>query len=213
MSDTVWVSAAYYDTTLIKPFNADVILEDLGRAAELSRRHGRGEALSPDEFPKAFYGKFRHKTYARQPDLFMAGGFWCVSATCADVLRRFDLRPGGLVPVRLFQHDRTTPVEGEYFGLNFGAIERAFVPEHSKANYSKISNTWTFLPKPADDDFAVAPAALEGADLWTDPTLLMGFFVSDRLAEALKAAKVSRNFRLKRCRVEAVEQATRGLPA
>ena len=52
MSDTVWVSAAYYDTTLIKPFNADVTLEDLGRAAELSRRHGRGEALSPDEFDR-----------------------------------------------------------------------------------------------------------------------------------------------------------------
>ena len=202
MGDTVWVSAACHDRTLIKFFNADVTLEDLARAAELNRRHDRGEALSPDEFPKAFYGKLRHKTYERQPNLFVAGGFWCVSAACADVLRRFDLRPGSLFPVRLFQHDRATPVEGEYFGLGFGAVKQALLPEQSRADQETILvNKWTLAPKPADDDLAVAPAALEGADLWMDPKLFRGFFVSDRLAQALKAAKVSWNFRLKRCRV------------
>lgn len=201
MSNAVWVSDAHGDTRLIKPFDSALRFSDFERALQTARRYNRNEALAPGEFPDTYYGKYRNRRMPRQPDLFLAGGFWCVSAACADVLRRFDLRPGGLHPVRLFQNDRETPVEGEYFGLGFGAVKHALLPDQSKMDCREMSERWSLRSTAEDDDVAVTPAVLEAADLWTDPKLFLGFFVSDRLAQALKAAKVARNFRLKRCRV------------
>ncbi len=53
----------------------------------------------------------------------------------------------------------------------------------------------------ADDDYALAPEALEVPDLWIDLTVNSSFFMSGRLAEALVDEKLTKNMFLTRCRV------------
>ena len=48
---------------------------------------------------------------------------------------------------------------------------------------------------------AVDETALAGPDLWIEPRVMDAFSLSDRLAPALKAAKLARDFGLFRCRV------------
>lgn len=52
-----------------------------------------------------------------------------------------------------------------------------------------------------DDDIAVTPNALEGADIWGDEHIGVGFFVSPNLGAALHKAGLAKAFHLMRCRV------------
>lgn len=52
-----------------------------------------------------------------------------------------------------------------------------------------------------DNDIAVSRQALDGPDIWIDPLLWNGLFISDRLARALKIAKRASTFHLAKCRV------------
>ncbi|MGL4238286.1 hypothetical protein [Tabrizicola sp.] len=48
---------------------------------------------------------------------------------------------------------------------------------------------------------AITRAALEGADLWGDELVEIGFFVSPRLGKALDKAGLAKVFHLRRCRI------------
>jgi len=128
--ETVWVSSAMVDSRLVKPFTSDLFQNDANTAAETTRQNEKGIPLRADQFPKEIFVMYKGKKYKKLPAIFNASGFWVVSTACADVLRQFDLGEGALYPTKLFQHDRTTPVEGEYFCLNFGNQKQAFVPEY-----------------------------------------------------------------------------------
>lgn len=92
---------------------------------------------------------------------------------------------------------------GQYYSLNFGNTKRAFVPSLSKnvreSPYSK--GRYQLYPIAVDDDVAVTSAALDGAGIWIDPDLGLAFFVSERLARALRASGCDKRFKLRRCRV------------
>ena len=139
----------------------------------------------------------------RQPDIFRDGNFLIISAVFADVLSQFDLGKTCLYPVEVFEHDRETPVGGYYKLLALGERKRAFRPEHSDQTYQKKlgkHDIWSYLIV-ENDTIAVDASALDGPDLWVDPRLIMTFFLSDRLAKALRAAKVARRLKLKSCKV------------
>ena len=110
---------------------------------------------------------------------------------------------GSLYPVKVFQKDKKTPVEGEYFCINFGAVKHAFVPEESpsaKENpYRK--GYWKIGLLPQDDGIAVTSGALKGPDLWVDSGIHEALFASGRLVEAMKKAGVAKVFQWRRCRV------------
>ena len=141
----------------------------------------------------------------KQPDIFSAGGVWAVSAACADVLRSADLGQSSLYPTKLFQHDRKTAIEGEYFCLNFGDTKEVFSrddsPRARTPDYQDPVTYWLLPFDLKDGDIAVTSAALDGPDLWIDPKMKDAFFLSDRLVQALKAAKLTRRFGLRKCRV------------
>ena len=200
----VWVSGAPVDPTLIKGFDTDVALADQKLAVDALRKSAAGVPLPAERFPKEFYGEYYDKSYKKQPDIFMAGGFWCVSKACADVLNQHDLGETKLYPAKFFQHDRKRPVEGEYFCLALGEQKQAFLPEESP-NCRKPHETvdiWKLpLGKVNDNDCAVSEAALGGAVLWADPLVRHAFFLSDELVQSLKAAKLTRRWGLRRCRI------------
>jgi len=201
--DIVWASRAFQDTSRIKHFTSNTWIEDLQKAGDAAERNERGELLPADRFPSDLYAKYPDKWEKRQPDLFQGGGGWIVSMECADVLRQFDLGKTALYPVKIFQHNRTTPVEGEYYCLAFGETKTAFLPKHSPRVPKRYETVelWILPLGIKNDDLAVSPVALSGPDLWIDPLVHDAFFLSDRLAQALRAAKVSRPFGLRRCRV------------
>ena len=119
-TDTVWISRAMEDSSLMKPFRSDLFERDQDKAMEAMQQNTKGESLPAERFPREQYFKYPDKKAKRQPDIFNPSSLCTVSAACADVLRQFDLGEGGLYPTKLFQHDHTTPVEGDYFCLNFG---------------------------------------------------------------------------------------------
>jgi hypothetical protein len=200
--EIVWVSGAPKDSTLVKGFDNDLRVADRMDAV---KRNDAGEALPPERFPKEFYRK-SHEKAQKLPDLANSGGFWLVSAAVADVLRSGNLGRTSLYPTQVFRNRKKTPLEGAYFCLNFGEQKRAFLPELSPLAernwYDKIDRGYRYLPSlPKDGDIAVDRTARDGPDLWVDPLLRDGFFLSDRLVRALRAAKLTRRLSLRRCRV------------
>ncbi|MCV9963343.1 hypothetical protein OIU34_15660 [Pararhizobium sp. BT-229] len=192
------------DSSRIKGFTADPLPTgmDLGQMAELNQA---GERMSAEHFPKEIFAEYPDKKEKKQADLVLAAGAVVVSAACADVLRQFDLGHSSLYPIRLFQHDRKTPVEGEYFCLNIGERKDTFLREHSQRVLEYGIGGFRMRPSLQDDDVAVSPISLERPDLWVSPPLKRIFFLSDRLTQALRAAKMSRVFGFRACRIVEAE--------
>ncbi|WP_429807411.1 hypothetical protein [Ensifer sp. B1-9] len=196
----VWVSRAFMDSTRIKGFTADPLPTgmSLGQMAELNQA---GERMSAEHFPKEIFAEYPDKKEKKQADLVLAAGAVVVSAACADILRQFDLGHSSLYPIKLFQYDRKTPVEGEYFCLNIGERKDTFLPEYSPSVRVLGSKRMKMPPNLQDDDVAVSATARNGPDLWVSPPLIRLFFLSDRLTQALRAAKMGRVFGFRACRI------------
>jgi hypothetical protein len=202
MSDVVWVSNAYGDTTLTESFRPDISYVDKSLSAERVKRHKAGEAVGADEFPKQFQRRFVEDDQTKLPDFFSAGGWWCVSERFADVIHPFDLGGGGLYPVRMLASDGTTPLPGRFFGLDFGGRKNCVVPEQSRLRPADFPGVPPLVPfDHRDDDIVVTRAALEGADIWVDPGLFHSLFFSDRLMKALKSNGLAERPEMKRGRV------------
>jgi hypothetical protein len=198
------------DSTLVKAITCDELKTDPDPIIETMENSRKGQPMPADRFPKRLHGEYRDVHIKKLPDIFMAGGFWVVSAACADVLRQFDLGQTALYPVEIFQHDKKTRVEGDYFHLAFGEVKNVFEPDEtpdatglSTGATQKPIRFWRPRAGFEDGNIAVNKLALEGVDLWIDPSLLRTFFLSDALVKALKAATMTRRFGLRKCRVVA----------
>ncbi len=169
-------------------------------------RHVRGESQPREAFPEALY-VFDRKQFARMGDLFTAGSFYAVKGKLAEVLSRFDLGQGSLIPFPIYQDDKVTPVTGEFFVWSLGAHKNAFLLEQSPKirtagiGRSTMSGQWTVDPNVEDGDIALSSASAGPPDVWCDPRLLWSLFLADALVAALRAAKVKTDFRLRRCRL------------
>ena len=205
---TVWMSDAMYDSTLMKAFTT-IEVENKSEPAyeetiDAIRRNKAGEPLPENRFPKNLHVSRKGKRYSKLPEMFSAGGFWVVSAACAEIMGQFNLGKSSLYPVTFFQHDQKTPIDGEYFHLNFGETLTAFEPDQTPSAMVRghpNSKKWTLPPGLKDGEIAINKIALEGPDLWLDPSVPSTFFLSDDLVQALKKAKLTRRFKLKKCRI------------
>lgn len=177
------------------------------KVSEASKRHYQGEALDRGDFTEAA-AVWAEKNFNRTKDLFTAGPFYAVKGKLAEVLKDFNLGKGGLVPFTIFKADLVTPLEGEFFLLNFGGPKNSFLPDESNSERVRTlfvdkqtgQAMWTISPR-SDDDIALSPAALEGADMWCERTIHRTLFMSDALVRALRAAKVKVDFELNACRI------------
>ncbi|WP_129140051.1 hypothetical protein [Modicisalibacter coralii] len=168
---TVWATNIFTNSDLIYAFFADNYLEDEDAAWDAMKRANRGEPLPVERFPREMYVLSQYNKYKKLPHIFKAGGFWVVSQRFAEVLRRFELGKTTLHPVRLFQHDRTTPFDGEYFCLAFGETKETFVPEESpEAGQSPLMSKDRWKPSLGREDYGLALCrkSLQGVDLWME---------------------------------------------
>ncbi|WP_129140048.1 imm11 family protein [Modicisalibacter coralii] len=201
---TVWATNALTDTALLYGFNGDNYEKDPKKAVESMRRSDRGVASGDDSWPREMYFVSPYKKLSKLPAIFSAGGVWVVSQRFAEVLRRFELGKTTLHPVRLFQHDRTTPFDGEYFCLAFGETKDTFVPEESpEAGQSPLMSKDIWKPSLGREEYGLALCrkSLQGVDLWMEKKMMNVFFLSDRLYQALNAEKLAKPLAPYRCRV------------
>jgi hypothetical protein len=211
MADCAWMSVASLDAGIIKPLRSEMSFADdesLQKAyADAGHAAGNGQPIPAEFLPRTVFGwRGRHDSSkpltGRLPHL-CTSDFWFVSSEVADVLRRFDLGGCKLHPVEVLMEDRKTPLPGSYFILEFNSWKDVFVadasPDIAMASGSKTRRRpWLSTP---DDAAALSRQALEGADIWWNPNILRTFFLSDRLVQALRAAKVDKPFSLRRCRI------------
>ena len=169
------------------------------------RRHREGYALARTEFPEA-EAVWNENRFSKRRDLFFVGPFFAVQGKLAEVLSRFDLGEGGLLPFTIYQADLETPYPGEFFLLNFGCRKDTLVPESSKkvSKFVVVKKTGQQLWKVDDwieDAVVLRDAALEGPDLWFEEALYNKIFVSDALAQAIIDIGMKDVFALEECRI------------
>lgn len=202
MNNRAWVSGAMADPRQLRPLTNDIGEADLQRCVDITDRNSLGERLCAESFPQAIWpAEHAERSWDEMPDLFYGFGYWVVSKACADILKQFDLGGGALYPVDVFKKDRKTRVRGEYFCLNFGNVKRAFLPDKSPKTRDHPVNRRALPFVLSDFDIALSTDSLNGPDIWIDPLLAYAFFLSGPLGDALKAAKVSRWFKLKKCQI------------
>jgi hypothetical protein len=176
-------------------------------AHEARVRNERGFALCREDFPEAS-AVWNEKMYSKVHDFFRIGPFHAVKGKTAEVLSRFDLGHGGLIRYPIYKADLETPMDGEFFLLNFGARKDSFLPEQSEnvvmrgVRAATGQQIWKINSWHGDGDVALAPSALEGSDLWFEEVVSYGgIFMSDALAQALIDIGQKDLFALKKCQI------------
>jgi hypothetical protein len=208
MSGYVWISTAKGHPSNMRPmthgFSDDPQQLELACAARA--KNDAGESVPAESFPSEIYGASHAKeSDYNLPNIFFAGLFWVVSKAAADVMRQFDLGGGGLYPAKVLKKDRTTPVDGEWFCINFGNQKQAFLPEQSANSSERYIRDGRkgWFPRAAmkDMDFAFTADAASGPDIWLDHDVGDCILFSAALGDALKKAKADKGFFLKKGRV------------
>jgi hypothetical protein len=214
MGETIWASGLFQDTTLLRGF-WDRNLGDppesksnpeVGSNPRLARecRVNEGEVFAPAELPSKFYKVTREDEYVGDPQFHslpkaFSSQYAFVNEEIAALMRDFDLADHALHPVELYLHKCETPIEKQYYLLNFGVqkktIDRANCVIDTKGARIKqrpaIKPLYRFplgsLMK--GNKYFFYQGASDGKDLWVDPEIDRAFFVSDRLRATLKKAK------------------------
>lgn len=203
----VWVSNPGSDSSLIFGFTCALADEDNDAIVAKIRAFKRGVILEENSLPGTMWinKQFPKDDRRTLPHILSAGGFLAVSEAFAGVLSGFDLGRTQLRPVALLKSDRKTPFSGTYYFLNIGEVHKHFAPEYSTRFMPMPKSRSSYIagvsPDLRDGDIWVARVALDGPDLWLDDTLSGSLFMSDRLVNELRAAKLTRRVPLGRCPV------------
>jgi hypothetical protein len=170
------------------------------------QRHMKGFVLQRTDFPEAI-AVFDEKRFSKIKDLFYIGPFLGVKGKLAEVLSRFDLGEGGLIPFTIYQADLVTPYPGKYFLLNFGCRKNSLLPEQcedaKKAWIDKDTKRqiWDINWLKPKAEVVVHAKALEGPDLWFEEAVYDKIFMKDALAQAINDIGMGDIFKFHECKV------------
>jgi hypothetical protein len=166
------------------------------------RRYVQGHPVSPVHFPEAS-AIYAPERFPPEHPVSIAGFGYLVHDRLAEILRRFDIGPGGLIPHVIYEADEVTPIAEQWWYLGLGAQKRSFLPARSrkvltvfdgKGLKDSIYQPW---PDRRDDDLTFSAAALEGPDLWAEAELHSCLLLSQPLGQALIDADLGEVFRLR----------------
>lgn len=206
-ADCIWLSRAMQDPRNgrgLRPLTWEPGNRLLApKEEDLYRRSRTGEVVEEHEFVKDLYFPKEWNDHKKPIRHIMTYGMFVVTEKAADVLKNFDLGEGSLYPVNLYKPDRKTKIDGNFYHLNIAAKKNAFLPEKCQGRiyrpYGDAYEIWTANPDHEDDEYVFSPEALNRPDLWFDERINSSFFISNRLMEALKTAKVAKDWRALRC--------------
>ncbi len=204
MTDRVWACTGQRNSELTRGFWTHVQGEErppgfsMGEEADTFRRNERGEPLPASRFPQRLY--VRRPVRTKKSVLpYAHSGHHFLSGEAAAIVAAHDLGQGALHRATLFDNDKTTVLSEDLHLLAIGNAKRTIWIERSP-DLERIYPDEEFyrLPYEATRTAVLArPEALEGPDLWADPQVRGGFFLSDRLGQALVVAKLKRALRLR----------------
>ena len=214
MADLVYNCCVLWNSDCIFKFQNDPDFidgegaNDLKQSRAVSFRNWQGDRLPAAAFPKRLFGLpletdfGEAETYNELPNLIWSIAV-LVSRQAADIIEGFNLGFGALYPIELIYHDGKTPMEGEYFVLNFGNAISGYLPSQSPVtNVNQWALGYFTVPNPnLDYNIALSSKVLLGSDIWVDPNLQDVFFVRGGLAEALIAAGMQNDFQFRRCKI------------
>jgi len=207
MTDCIWLSNVYGDSMSLRGFRSmrpdhDGKNPDPRTVAAITKAK-RGELLPAEDVPTDFFAVAHWADHRKAPLDIFTNGFLIITEESAAVLRQFDLGACRLHPVRLWHPDRKTRFGTGHYVLNFASRKDAFLPDRSPRmkRVPLTPDRWSPPTNLQDNEFGFTKAALHAPDLWWDRRIVYGFFLSHRLAQALKAAKLAKHWRLFRCPV------------
>ncbi len=107
----IWVSNVLNDSSLV--VGTDVDSEESARKSIFKREYPANKDL-----PARLYAHYKDEAFDKGlPELFTGGGGTKISPKLADIFRQFNLGSGRTCPLKLYLHDRKTPVDLEIFLL------------------------------------------------------------------------------------------------
>lgn len=212
MNNEIWVSEAPLRSENAKAtFDNLIPVDDVFDEAyyftmNVRDQNNRGAKLEAERFPHHIFSnktqKGRRQTFT---DFFRSRKVPVISQAAAETFKQFDMGYCSLFPVSVTLSDGTTPVGNGWYCLNYANTKETIIPEKpigmmpvANASGEPLFIVGGYLK---DDQLSVQASALAGADIWVDHRMLSGFFVSGRLAKAIKAAKL-KGFYLSRCKLD-----------
>jgi hypothetical protein len=138
------------------------------------------------------------------PSIFF-NGFTFVSEEVARIIDQHNAGASKTYAVDVYQWDKKTKVPGNFKTLNFGNVKNCLITAESQSieqnPYIKHPHFTCRRSRLKDGDLKVSSSALDGANIWIDPTLHHAFFIAGKLAEALIAGGFQKDFAMKRCAI------------
>lgn len=175
-------------------------------ARQARERSSQGYKIARAQFPEGV-AVWNEKAFARARDFLFLSGFLTVKQKFADVLNRFDLGGGELVPVPLFKADLTTPWPEPYYYINYGGSKDTLLARGSRnlrlmyENAETGASLYSTHAAFGDADMALSQQAKDGADIGIERRVHSKLFLSGALVDALLAAKINVDLELKTCRI------------
>lgn len=211
--DTVWWVAG-----TVPPTNATVEIthpplaldESIARRSDVIQRGARiDEATFPTRLtmntpfdPAA--GLFRG---GRRLPTFFYQDMFCIAHEAIDIFAAHDLGEAQFRAVDIFEMDGETRIDEPVRILVPGNATTAFSMQHSPEVEKATLPVPELLAAPVasfmmkNGDVAVTRDVLGGPDVWIDPTFRRTFFLSDRMARALREAGLADDFDLRWARL------------
>ncbi|MGL4325576.1 MAG: hypothetical protein ACRCTD_16190 [Beijerinckiaceae bacterium] len=179
MSDRAWMSGIMGDSSIgdkqgirIKYYNTEwepakhQIPLKPPHVWDALNKYYAGYALTQEELPEAI-ALWNRGCFRRTKELFMGGFVYAVRGKLAEVLSEFNLgEKSGLVPFDIIQDDVKTPLDGQYYYVNWDGHKDTFLPEKSQnvelfaRNVEKDIEWWDPTLDAVDKDIALSSSAL-----------------------------------------------------
>lgn len=195
MRNSIWACDALVFPSLIRGFWAD--LDDgsprVFTAEEqlaICMANEKGESLPRKSFPERAYWCRPKKSTPDLPPI-MHSSFIFMRGDVVEIIEKFDLGGGALYSVELYENDKVTKIDVDYYCLNIGNKKDTLLVEKSAGLYSDEMNMPGIYSLPVgitaenNRQIVVDKSALKGPDIWADPKVWQSFFLSGRLAERL----------------------------
>lgn len=210
MSDCVWFSQLEVSGgELFRDYES---VDPEGKSASeriAANLNWQGDLVPPAYIPSAI-GPVKAKAGKLLEVTTIRNKFLVVGAQLAAILRDHDLGAGALHPLTVQDANGKVDSTDAFFFWNIGNKLGHFLPEQSTGievahDPGKPPEEQPYSPEilPKDDALAFSRDCLAGPDAWREKYLLKGTVFSDRLMQALGAAKLDKYFEPIRCRVQA----------
>ncbi|PSL18342.1 hypothetical protein CLV88_11187 [Shimia abyssi] len=108
-----------------------------------------------------------------------------------DLLQQFELGETRFSQVQLFEYDQKTPIEGRWYFIHIREERSSFLADQSVDLRRPIVERGRWEPGFSEDRlFVLDPEKVGDVDLWFEERVKRVVFFSDRLRQAIKAAKL-----------------------